>query len=215
MVIADSPEQDEVIRGLAAGRVIVEEMVEVAPPRSLRDRIEQEYLGGTAKVSVYSPAVAKAEFDRVSTRPGGNNFVVWTAEQAGKTVLYFVSSTDGGHTWQPNVQIRKGFEKVCSPRLAVDTDNGNLYVVWRSGYHKNANIYLARSTDNGQSWSSSVRVDGAIGRIFNPSLTVDDSGGVYVSWQDRDRASINVYFIHSEDGGQTWSDKIRAANIGG
>ena len=150
-----------------------------------------------------------------STRPGGKDYVLWTAEQLGQTVLYFVASPDGGRTWQPHVQIRKGFEKVYSPKVAVDTDNGNLYVVWRSGAHKNANIYLARSTDNGQSWSRRVRGEGAIGRIFNPTLTTDESGGVYISWQDRDRAKINIYFIHSEDGGKTWNEKIRAANIGG
>ncbi len=215
MTAAESTGQDEVMSGLAAGRVIVEEMVEVAPPRSLRERIEQEFQPGTTNVSVYSLAMAKAERDRVSTRPGGKNYVVWTAEHRGQTVLYFVASPDGGRTWQPNVQINKGFEKVYNPNLVVDTDNGNLYVVWRSGYRKNANIYLARSTDNGHSWSRSVRVEGAIGRIFNPTLTTDDSGGVYVSWQDRDRASISIYFIHSADGGKTWNDKIRAANIGG
>ena len=208
-------EDEEVINSLTDGRVIMEDMIEIAPPRSLREQIYKELRGITDNLFVYASAVARAERDRVLTGIAGNSYAVWTADQGGQTAIYFVRSDDGGQTWSGSIQINRGLGKVYSPRLAVDTENDNLYVVWRSGYNTNANIYLARSTDSGQTWSKSVRVDGTIGSIFNPSLTVDDAGGVYVSWQNRDRPNINIYFVHSPDGGETWSDRVRVANIGG
>jgi hypothetical protein len=208
--------EQDIFDTLPSGPVIVEEMVEIVPPRSLRRMIEQEFQGQTDDLAVYSPAKSDPDGPpRQVISADDQAYAIWTAHQNGQTALYFVRSTDNGQTWSKNVQINRGIDRVYSPNMAVDTDNSNLYVVWRSGYHANANMYLARSDDNGQSWSKRVRVDGAIGRIFNPNLAVGDSGNLYVTWQNREQSNFSIYFIRSRDGGQTWSEKMRVARLGG
>lgn len=208
--------EHDIADALPTGPVIVEEMVEIVPPRSLRRMIEQEFQGQTDELAVYSPARPDSgDPNRQVINADGQAYAIWTAYQNGQTTLYFVHSTDSGQTWSNNVQINRGVDRVYSPNMAVDTDNKNLYVVWRSGYHANANMFLVRSADNGQSWSNRVRVDGAIGRIFNPNLAVGDSGNLYVTWQNREQSNFSIYFIRSRDGGQTWSEKMRVARLGG
>ncbi len=212
----NNTEVEQNIYDMPTGRVIVEEMVEIAPPRSLRQKIEREFQGHTEELAVYSaPAGNTATQDRQVVNADGQAYAIWTAYRSGQTELYFVRSTDGGETWSNNVQINRGVDRVYSPSLAVDTANNHLYVVWRSGYRDSANMYLARSVDNGQTWSRRVRVSGAIGHIFNPNLAVDDNGSLYVTWQNREQANFSIYFIQSVDGGETWSDIMRVARVGG
>lgn len=213
----EEPEVEQnILETLPAGPVIVEEMVEIVPPRSLRQKIEKEFQGQTKELSVYSPANSKtSEPERQVIDTEDLTYAIWTAHQNGQTALYFVHSADGGQSWSDNVQINRGVDRVYSPSMAVDTENSNLYVVWRSGYHANANMYLARSVDEGQTWSKRVRVEGAIGRIFKPNLAVDDSGSLYVTWQNREQYNFSIYFIQSKDGGETWSNKMRVARVGG
>lgn len=208
--------EQDTVDALPSGPVIVEEMVEIVPPRSLRRMIEQEFQGQTDELAVYSPARLDPDGSpRQVISADDQAYAIWTAYQNGQTALYFVRSIDNGRTWSRNVQINRGIDRVYSPNMALDTENNNLYVVWRSGYHANATMYLARSIDNGQSWSKRVRVDGAIGRIFNPNLAVGESGNLYVTWQNREQSNFSIYFIRSRDGGQTWSEKMRVARLGG
>ncbi|MEW5961841.1 MAG: sialidase family protein [Chloroflexota bacterium] len=201
---------------LPTGRVIIEEMVEIAPPRSLRQKIEREFQGQTEELAVYSAVAGDtAPEDRQVVNAGSQAYAIWTAHRSGQTELYFVRSADGGETWSNNVQINRGVDRVYSPNLAVDTAHNHLYVIWRSGYRASANMYLARSMDNGQTWSTRVRVEGAIGHIFNPNLAVDDNGSLYVTWQNREQANFSIYFIQSGDGGETWSDIMRVARVAG
>jgi anti-sigma factor RsiW len=209
-------EADAAAGQIDANRVMVEELIEIIPPRNLRERIEMEFEGEQQTLSVYSPAgIDSNKKDRLVTENGGTTYVVWTGNQDGKTALYFVSSTDGGQTWGDSRKIQDGFEQVFTPNLAIDTENDNLYVLWRSGNNPKANIYLARSADRGATWSRSIHVDEAIGQVLKPSLAVGGGDKLYVTWQNRDRANISIYFIHSTDGGETWSDKVRLAKIGG
>ncbi len=213
-VVEANEEETDVISALRPAGVIIEEMYEIAPPRNLRQMIEKESQGKNDSLSVYSPAPPNPDGkDDLVMDAEGNAYAVWTDNRDGQTTIYFVRSIDGGQTWDEKVQISSGSEKVFSPSLAVDTKH-NFYVVWRSGYKANANIYFAYSINRGQTWSKSIRVDNETGRTYNPSLAVDTQGALYIAWQNRRSANINIYFTHSTDGGQTWSDKIRVANIG-
>ena len=73
-------------------------------------------------------------------------------------------------------------------------------------------IILFRSTDNGNSWSSGVRVNQDPinnGRNqFFPSVRVDENGGVNIIYYDNRNSvdSVDVYLSRSENGGTSWSD---------
>ncbi|UCE39227.1 MAG: exo-alpha-sialidase [Thermoplasmata archaeon] len=104
-----------------------------------------------------------------------------------------------------------GITNQTRPDIAI---HGNeIYVVWEdnrlSGIH-NTNIFFAKSTDNGKSFQTNVRVDNApIGAATNPSMALDESNGnIFIVWQDYrnspDPYSIDIYCANSTDGGNSF-----------
>ncbi|OGL44310.1 MAG: hypothetical protein A2161_22560 [Candidatus Schekmanbacteria bacterium RBG_13_48_7] len=83
----------------------------------------------------------------------------------------------------------------------------NLYVVWARFY--SMNIMLCRSTDNGSTWSSPIRVDDS-GCYQWPVCAVGSNGEVYVSWVNYS----GIAFDRSSDGGSTFGADILVSRTG-
>lgn len=102
------------------------------------------------------------------------------------------------------------------PHLRVSPGDGKLYAVWTSDgpgqpATEGLDIYYSQSADGGASWST-ARVlnddtDPATHQFF-PSLAVNETGTVVMTWYDRreDTANVNTkyYMTYSKDGGQTF-----------
>ena len=117
-----------------------------------------------------------------------------------------------------NVQItddafnQTEFGEAGRPDVAV---NGNrLYAVWedtRDDYLGSAaEIYFARSTDGGATWSDNVNLSqDVVDGIEYPAIAADTTGWVYVVWGSYlppDPAEYAVYITRSDDHGQTFED---------
>jgi hypothetical protein len=84
----------------------------------------------------------------------------------------------------------------------------------------NLNVYLARSTDDGATFSKAVRVnddaDGAEHRF--PTVAVEASGAVDVVWLDKRKQTVQrpdfarVFFARSIDGGRTFAANADATS---
>jgi Neuraminidase (sialidase) len=123
-----------------------------------------------------------------------------------------VRSTNGGETWSAPVRasdtIHDGvsdypinivgrqtlsnsqFRVNSAGNLAVDVFNGALAVVWsdnRNGTAANTNtdIFMARSSDGGNTWSTPITVSGAAGDQFYPWAAFAPDGTVNISFFDR------------------------------
>lgn len=77
------------------------------------------------------------------------------------------------------------------PRIAVTTDNGNVYATWQDYRNGEWDIQLARSTDGGLTWSESVTVnpDDGLDHYF-PAIDISEKGekdGVGVSYYRTER----------------------------
>ena len=147
-------------------------------------------------------------------------FVVWSNQES----IFFDRSYDQGNTWLGNdLPIAKqpggssmnipGLGK-CSgmPTLIADDSEtffrGSLYVTYSdlSSGENDADIWLIRSINRGDSWSSPQRVnkDAPGKHQFMPVMTVDQATGVvYVVYYDRrayDDLRTDVYLAYSLDG---------------
>jgi len=145
-------------------------------------------------------------------------------------------SDDGGHTWTglgaagisvhgaTQVQtyftntfgnIAKG--KVARARssdawIAVDPENGDVFAAYvrrdASGF---AQIYVARSTDQGATWTAARATDGTHNSAY-PEIAVTKRGVVGVLFVDYDDAGSVTLFRHhfarSFDHGSSWGDDI-------
>jgi len=151
----------------------------------------------------------------------GNVYVAWedgyydSSDDHFYADIYFAKSTDGGTIWSANTQVNNdaGFADQYAPSLAVDS-SGNIYAAWKDERNKYSDIYFAKSTDGGATWSTDVTVDNDTGLASEPSLAVNGSGNLYVAWDDRSW-NYDIYFAKSTDGGATWSEDVKANDDAG
>ncbi len=198
----------------------------------------------------WSPPIALAGGNVQGSVPGvapdGTVYVVF-----GRNIFYgptsgtieFVKSTNGGVSFSPpavaaNITAipfrfsNSWFRTPASlPAFAVSPVDGNLYIAWADYRHNDADIYFARSTNGGVSWSTPVRLndDPLSNGIdqFQPQVSVAPNGRVAVMWFDRrlpcpdlpwippdHRGDLNfcidTFMTRSFDEGQTWTPNIRA-----
>ncbi len=153
--------------------------------------------------------------------------------------IEFVRSVDGGNSFSSPLVLS---QIVGSGPMPAVGPGGVIYVAWAdwpisSNYPNNHNIWIAKSTDGGQTFSSPVRVgnvnmiglntaaytycspqpalNGNIRVNDFPSIAVDTSSGVtqgniYVVWNSQNSNGYSdVMLSRSTDGEATWESPIR------
>jgi hypothetical protein len=103
-------------------------------------------------------------------------------------------------------QLDAGFGKAVGPAVATQGDVSA--VLWKEDGTNN--MYVAVSSDNGNSWGTPVRVDDdttSATKFAKDVGVVVDGGNIYATWSDdRNAASdADIMFTMSTDGGATWS----------
>lgn len=159
--------------------------------------------------------------------PEGQVYVSWSLNQK----IYFNRSLDMGNTWRsqdievsdqpggweieiPGVGRANGMP-ITGCDLSSGPYQGNIYVNWadqRNG-DDNTDIWISSSQDQGNSWTSPVRINNDTTRThqFFTWMAVDPvTGYVYVVFYDRRNykdTSTDVYIAWSKDGGKTFANE--------
>ncbi len=178
----------------------------------------------------------------ISTGPNGDVYVTWAVYDSWpslESTLGFAKSTDGGVTWQPAVRAITNIKGIRSqatgggllggkdmrtasfPSMAVNMQNGHIYIVWTNIGVPGVNtgterdVYLAKSTDGGATWGTAVRVnqdDANNGKDqWFPWISCDPVTGflVVAFYDSRDFPSndqANTYVAISRNDGTSWED---------
>lgn len=142
---------------------------------------------------------------------------------------YFVRSTNSGLSFESPVQINDApcagyveLDKTSS--IAIDA-SGNIYLAWIDGRRATGfgDVFFAKSTDSGQSFSANVMVNdvsqpGADSVQYLPSIAVEGNN-VYVSFTDArlgsDWTNKRVYMAKSTDGGSSFATESFLAGFTG
>lgn len=171
--------------------------------------------------------------------PDGEVYVAWINTNYPNEAQAIVrKSTNGGQNWGPSIIAqsvvsigtrhaqsnrfvltdKQSIRVSSAPQIAVDNSNkstrGWVYVVQAGRDVPNGSnrVYVARSTDKGQTWQNKIRVDdNAVGNdLFFPSICVDPITGtvavLYYSSQNdpENNQGVDAYLSISKDGGNTW-----------
>ncbi|MBL4847580.1 MAG: exo-alpha-sialidase [Planctomycetes bacterium] len=193
--------------------------VSEAPPPNYDIGFVQSTDGGatwTSEVFINDDGDTSRQLDpEVALLTSGAIAVAWEDRRTGNYDVFFTRSTDGGATWATNTRIDDGpgAANQESPSL-VAGPAGQVVCVWEDFRTpaNNYDIYVARSSDEGATWSAGARVDDATGTRAqrSASLAIDSSGNLSCAWIDtRNRWSDDVYVTQSTDGGVTWSANTR------
>src|ERR671931_229099 len=101
-----------------------------------------------------------------------------------------------------------------SPRASIAASGSNVYVSWWDNRTAGNNeIFLARSTDNGQTFGDAINLSNSTGGSADNQITAKDNN-VYVAWWDNKTGNWEVYSRSSTDGGETFSEPVMIQGIG-
>ena len=97
--------------------------------------------------------------------------------------------------------------------------NGDIYVVWLDGRDAGPKgtfaVYLAKSTDQGASFSPNMPIDLGACPCCRPNIAFGERGEVYVSWRKIfDRDVRDMVIAVSNDSGKTFSPPTKVAEDG-
>ena len=181
---------------------------------------------GTSRVVQGSQPAVDAE---------GNLTVAWldsTNDDSMKGVgeIYIARSSDKGETFETPI-VASTFNEIpfrprnasfrfwgsAFPQLALGPE-GEIYLAYAAKPsdrpRDDADIWVVKSDDAGQSWSRPQRMnddDGTAVQFF-PAIDVAPNGTVHVMWGDmRDDTAetrFHIYYTQSVDGGETWGFEI-------
>jgi hypothetical protein len=172
--------------------------------------------------------------DQTSGSRSGTIYVGWVKYpgQAANNVLEVARSTDHGVTFSKPVRVSQGLAEEQFADLAVGPD-GSLYATWRVFAHQKStsvDIWTAKSTDGGLTFSAPVRIAEAIsafdGEAFGPGTCGDgpftcasgltyprfatmsavaaDASGVHIVWNERLSSGQSKVFVRNSPDGLTW-----------
>jgi hypothetical protein len=152
----------------------------------------------------------------------GAAYLAWTTDTSGGITASTcrMAIAPSGTTFSVKKTISDTTEDAFAPRIAVDKSDA-LYVTFYNRYLNadfsfNREVMVMKSTDGGTTFSTPVNVSNNDGQSYFPSVVPDARGGVSVVWEDDSgNDQSDVFYVHSADGGKTFSAPVNlSANPG-
>ncbi len=175
------------------------------------------YFGPNVKVSAlpayngYQPSLAVGRSGTVYLAFGASGGSTTGAD------IFFAKSLDAGRTWSTPSRVNNdvGGATQQEPSLTLDSSD-NIYIAWNDARGGTPDIYFAKSTDGGLSFSANVRVnDVTTGAQTEPDVAVDSLGIIHAIWTDGRNTAANgndIFYANSTDGGASFNPSRRVNN---
>lgn len=171
-------------------------------------------VGLTALAAVKTPDVrdlAQGRNPIIGSSADGHLHVVYEGMAKGAKAqdILYCESSDEGATWSPPVNVSNTPGVSKEPDMVVEK-SGAIDVVWcdSTADEKYPDIFFARSTDSGKSWTQPVDIASTPGRSTDPCIAVGPDNTLHVAWGDTSTGEKNqdIYYSSSTDGGQKWGN---------
>lgn len=127
----------------------------------------------------------------------GSPHVFWQDQTPGNWEIYHKWSTDGGSTWMSGRRLTWTSENSLVPIAALDS-SGHIHMVWYEWAPGNSEIYYAKSTDGGGTWSPDERLTWTSAYSYFPDLAVGSPGTIHIVWADNMPGNYEIYYLKSK-----------------
>ncbi|MBG0782391.1 MAG: exo-alpha-sialidase [Bacteroidales bacterium] len=134
-------------------------------------------------------------------------YLVW--DQWGD--LMYRKSTNAGVSWGGKITLYTGLDYSANyPVIAAG--NGNVFVFYYRNTSNNSEIFMLKSTNDGQSFGGEIQITNAISGAQIPQIAI--AGDTLVlAYEDRDiNYDYQVFVMTSTDAGQNWSAPVNVSN---
>jgi predicted neuraminidase len=162
---------------------------------------------------------SRSVFGHSLHRAGDRMLLVWQDTRTERDRVYAVSSSDAGATWTAPVRVdhlsADSAVNVNSPAALLSAD-GEALVAWQDARNGRDDIFLARSTDGGRTWTKEdqrMDMDEAGTAVSQyPKLARAKDGRVALAWDD-DRAGLEDVYLRVRSAGDKpdWGPEIRVS----
>ena len=176
---------------------------------STPENISEGNLSNNASFS-YQPSIAVND---------DNVYVVWHEDPLGKRIIFVAKSNDGGETFGEPENISDKFD--FSSKSAIAIEGNNVFVAWMVDIPNNNDLFVAKSTDGGETFGEPENISNNDGfsnypssvttSSFEPSIAVNGDN-VYVGWSDGTPGNFEILLSKSTDGGETFSTPENISN---
>ncbi len=163
-------------------------------------------------------ALAAGDQPQIASDGMGRWVVMWSTSSRPREIgdIVTVRSSDNGVTWTvPTPLDASGGAQGSNGRIATDRA-GAWVAVWDRGFWPNAaDVWFARSTDAGGTWTTPALLSNDAGMLweFQPRLATDTKGNWLVAWREihtwmpdlAPGTDQDILAVRSSDNGVTWS----------
>jgi len=155
-------------------------------------------------------AVATGSRPAIAADGSGHLYAAFQAYVDAKQVpdIYCAVSTNGGATWTAPKDISNTPGVSGHPDIAVEK-NGAIDVVWNDNSVdvKSPDIFFARSTDQGKTWTTPLDISNTSGVSAEPALALGADDSIHVVWTDTSTGEKDrdIYYACSRDSGKKFA----------
>jgi hypothetical protein len=159
--------------------------------------------------SLFMPAAAQSnELEAAATN---TRFIVLEkpAPSYDKLDVYVVRSTDNGVSWEEPLNLSSNAGNSHYSKILKSSSGA--YVVWTqvSSDGTKSDIYFTRSTNDGDSWGSKIKLS-STGTVSGIALIGASGSNVYVVWSDA--GTGDVYLRKSANNGGNWASIVNLSS---
>lgn len=161
--------------------------------------------------SITSPTTNDEDFS-ILQAADGNYYMAWWNDSTGSPDLWIQRSTDFGFTWDSSWIAISNPDNNWYPQLG-QTSDGTFHLVWFRNFISNGthDVHYSSSTDL-FNWSTPENLTDSSSVDWVPHLLVDQNDVLWISWASSRTGQLDLFSIHSNDTGATWSAPAQLTN---
>ena len=134
--------------------------------------------------------------------------VTWNERVSNQSDIFFSKSSDHGKSFSKPINLSNSILKTVDSAIGVFENN--IYIVWNDMTKNSTDIFFAKSTDKGDTFSKPLNLSNSSGTpiiLRDGSLAVSD-GKIFLVWYDESEKDNYIFFTRSTDEGLTFSTPI-------